>query len=622
VINSRKIKISEFLVPLGILSFLLSMLIPLPAVLLDGLLSISIVFSLFLLLSTLSVHNPLMLSSFPTMILIATFYRLALNVSTTRLILTGQESSALIEGLGGMVMQGSLVIGAVVFLIVTLIQFVVIAKGAERVAEVSARFTLDALPGKQMSIDADIRSGLLDVEGARKKRHELQIESRFFGALDGAMKFIKGDAIAGICITIVNICAGVVVGVLVRGLPLGEAVTRFTILTVGDGLLSQIPALLTSLAAAMIVTRVVSRESESATGEMMYQIAQLVIARRILGVICIGLAFVESIPFLPFVFLGAVLLLIPAKKLDDEGTTSAQQGFQPALPPLVELRLSREQLLHFGSIQGVQEALDGIRQGLFERWGLLLSHIDIREGAESGVMSTLFIRGFEHARSLTLLDSKDFQKLILEVLDEHRLSLLDDGMMRTMLNIVEERSPELVSQVVPDRYSLTEITSLCRCLLEEKIPVRNLDSILQAGLECPRNGQLLSFVRRSIGQIVERCTLDNANRISAWQLSPELDILFWPEAGSPAAQLRQAMDLVARELLLEEESYPVIITSSQTRRIFYELCKARGLRVTVLALDEISANSQIEVIGVLGNAATEAEAKQADFQTALREDVQ
>src|SRR5262249_3698188 len=211
--------------------------------------------------------NATQIASYPTILLITTLYRLALDISATRLILLQGDAGDVIRAFGMFVVGGNFVVGAVIFLIITLVQFIVVTKGSERVAEVAARFTLDAMPGKQMSIDADMRSGKIDFEQASKKREVLTRESQFYGAMDGAMKFVKGDAIAGIIITLINIIGGLIIGVAMRGLGLREAVQTYSILTIGNGLVSQIPALLISISAGMVVTRVASEVPDSNLGK-------------------------------------------------------------------------------------------------------------------------------------------------------------------------------------------------------------------------------------------------------------------------------------------------------------------------------------------------------------------
>ena len=232
------------------------LIIPLPTAMVDLLISINLMISTVMLMLSLYLPRALAFSTFPSMLLFTTLYRLALNVTTTRLILLKADAGEIIYTFGNFVVGGNFIVGAVIFLIITIVQFVVIAKGAERVSEVAARFTLDAMPGKQMSIDADMRAGAIDQETAKQRRNELAKESQLYGAMDGAMKFVKGDAIAGLIMTSINIVGGICVGVFMNGKEIGWAITKYGILTIGDGLVSQIPALLVSITSGVIVTRV------------------------------------------------------------------------------------------------------------------------------------------------------------------------------------------------------------------------------------------------------------------------------------------------------------------------------------------------------------------------------
>jgi type III secretion protein V len=284
------------------------MIVPLPTFVLDILLVLSITISVTMLMIAIYIPSALKLSSYPTIILITTLYRLALNVSSTRLILLNGFAGHVIEAFGKFVVRGNIVVGAVIFLILTIIQFLVIAKGAERVAEVAARFTLDAMPGKQMSIDADLRAGAFDLDEARRRRSELQRESQLFGSMDGAMKFVKGDTIAGLIITAINVVAGMIIGVTMMGLTPGEAGQKFTILTIGDGLVSQIPALLSSMTAGLIVTRVASEEEDSNLGkDISTQILAQPKAFAIAAGLLVGIGLVPGLPTVPFFTMAAVV---------------------------------------------------------------------------------------------------------------------------------------------------------------------------------------------------------------------------------------------------------------------------------------------------------------------------
>jgi flagellar biosynthesis protein FlhA len=282
-----------------IVSIVLMIIIPMPPQVLDVLLSISITLGLVILLLTMFTTEPLQFSVFPALLLVTTLYRLALNISSTRLILSQAYAGRVIDAFGHVVVGGSYVVGFIVFIIITVIQFVVITSGAGRVAEVAARFTLDAMPGKQMSIDAEFNAGLIGEAEAREKRRRLQREADFFGAMDGASKFVRGDAIAGVIITLVNIIGGLAIGVLQKGMALGEAVQTYTVLTIGDGLVAQVPAVLISTAAGILVTRATS---DASFGTELSR--QFTAFPRILFLVAGILFFLGLIPSMPhFVFL-------------------------------------------------------------------------------------------------------------------------------------------------------------------------------------------------------------------------------------------------------------------------------------------------------------------------------
>ena len=231
------------------------MIVPLPTPVMDTFIGLNLALSFLMLMMSMYVKTPLQFSVFPTMLLFTTLFRVGLNIATTRLILLQADAGEIIYTFGEFAVGGNFVVGAVVFLILTIVQFLVVAKGAERVAEVGARFTLDAMPGKQMSIDADLRAGVINMEEAQKRRADVQMESKMYGAMDGAMKFVKGDSIAGMVVTVVNIIGGTIIGITQRDLGAGEALQIYGILTIGDGLVSQIPSLLVAISAGILITR-------------------------------------------------------------------------------------------------------------------------------------------------------------------------------------------------------------------------------------------------------------------------------------------------------------------------------------------------------------------------------
>ncbi|SMG29640.1 flagellar biosynthesis protein FlhA [Dethiosulfovibrio salsuginis] len=301
----RMMRFSDVGIALLMIMVVIMMIIPLPTWLLDLLLTLNITLGVVVLLVTFYVNRALEISSFPSILLIVTLFRLALNVSTTRLILLKGDAGNIISSFGNFVVGGNYVVGAVVFLILVIIQFLVITKGAERVAEVAARFTLDAMPGKQMAIDADLNAGLIDELGAKERRRDIQREADFYGSMDGASKFVKGDAVAGLIITVINILGGLSIGVFQRGLSMGEAAGVYSLLTVGDGLVSQIPALLFSTATGIIVTRAASDSNlgQDVLASFVRYPRPLMIGTALL----FGFAMVPGLPTIPFIVLAVFL---------------------------------------------------------------------------------------------------------------------------------------------------------------------------------------------------------------------------------------------------------------------------------------------------------------------------
>src|SRR3954463_7255691 len=302
---------SKMAVPIGVVAIVLMLVVPLPAAVLDLLLGMNITCSLLILLVSMQIKKPLDFAVFPSLILIATLFRLSLNVSSTRLVLSDGYAGKVIEAFGHFVIGGSLVVGLVIFVILTIIQFVVITNGAGRVAEVGARFTLDAMPGKQMAIDADLNAGLINEAQARKRRFEVTAEADFYGSMDGASKFVKGDAIAGIIVTIINLIGGFAIGVIQKGMAPADAVSTFSLLTVGDGLVSMVPALLLSTATGIIVTRSAT-EGDMGT-DLLAQLGRFKQPIRIAGGAAIALCLIPGLPKLPFLVIGAGFLVMAAR---------------------------------------------------------------------------------------------------------------------------------------------------------------------------------------------------------------------------------------------------------------------------------------------------------------------
>lgn len=305
--NVKNRNLAMLAVPVGVVGIILLLIVPIPAVLLDMLIIVNIMLALVTLLTTMFVKKPLDFSVFPSLLLVATLFRLGLNVASTRLVLGDGYAGQVIEAFGHVAVGGSMIIGAVIFTILVVIQFVVVTKGAERVAEVSARFSLDAMPGKQMSIDGDMRAGVIDVNEARARRAVIEKESQMFGSMDGAMKFVKGDAIAGLIIIVVNILGGIAIGVTQKGLSTADALQLYAVLTVGDGMVSQVPALLIAITAGIIVTRVSSDESADLGSDIGEQVVAQPKALLIGGLLLVLFGLIPGFPTLTFLALALLV---------------------------------------------------------------------------------------------------------------------------------------------------------------------------------------------------------------------------------------------------------------------------------------------------------------------------
>lgn len=386
-----------------IVSIIFMMILPLPTALVDVLIGTNMTLSAILLMVAMYLPSPLAFSSFPSVLLVTTLFRLGISIATTRLILLQGDAGHIIETFGNFVVGGNLIVGLVVFLILTIVQFVVITKGAERVAEVAARFSLDAMPGKQMSIDADLRAGTIDMDDARKRRTLVEKESQLYGAMDGAMKFVKGDAIAGLIIVAVNLLGGILIGTLQRGLSAGEAVQIYSILTIGDGLIAQIPALFIAICAGIIVTRVQTGEGGPSNvgkdigAQVLAQPRALLIA----AAVALGMGLIPGMPTLTFLSLAAVVgivgfvLLRGTRKVVDEKTgeiteipalaadgqpaprPSSEGGaeFAPTLPLMIDVAAGLQQ--HFKA-EELNDELIKIRRALYFDLGVPFPGIQLR----------------------------------------------------------------------------------------------------------------------------------------------------------------------------------------------------------------------------------------------------
>jgi type III secretion protein V len=516
--------------PLAVVLVVALMVVPLPNLLLDTLLAINLALSLLLLLSAVGVKRPESFTVLPAILLLCTLFRLGLNVATTRQLLSTGEAPMTIQAFGEFVVGGNLIVGAVVFLIVTLVQFIVISKGAERVAEVSARFALDAMPGKQISIDADLRSGVISLAEARLRRLELQKESKLYGALDGAMKFIKGDAVAGLFITCLNMVAGIVAGITIHKMGFDTAVSRFTIYTVGDGLVSQLPALLVSIAAGLAVTRVSGEESVGR--DLFLQLTEEKSVPLVTALLLGMVAMLPGTPTLAFI-VPAIALVVVWLGLASQREVSVKPPSFRGHPPLA-LELSQEALGILQRRVGFVEEVQELRRCYFKRWGLVLPEpeIEILAGAEGAVAN--FRRYGTLMAAVT--GEEGFSEQVLWAFErlavERSLEFLDDTQTRLILESYDGRCEDLINSVVPGILSITRLTGVFRRLLEERVPLKDLPGILQGVLEWHsqtgvpegmKDELLMICVRRKLRQLIAESLPDG--ELSVVTLSPEIEQL-------------------------------------------------------------------------------------------------
>ncbi|MBF0389577.1 MAG: flagellar biosynthesis protein FlhA [Desulfamplus sp.] len=428
ILQTLKKESSDIVMVLAMVSILMAMILPLPAILLDFFLALNITMAVIVLITTMYTKEPLDFAIFPSLLLVLTLFRLALNIGTTRMILLhGSEgplaAGAIIMSFGNFVVGGNYVVGLIIFIILVLINFMVITKGAGRIAEVAARFTLDAMPGKQMAIDADLNAGMIDEAEAKRRRKAIARESEFHGAMDGASKFVSGDAVAGIIITIINIGAGFIIGVLQQGMPVMEALTNYTLLTVGDGLVSQIPALLISTSAGLLVSRAGSenRMGKDFVGHLLSSPTPVYIGSVI--VFCLGL--VPGLPAFPFMTLAVTLatgtwyFLRDAKPKDDESETTTSDSETPEAPGSpddVEHLLNVDTIeleVGYGLIPLVDKQQDGmllgrikaIRRQFATEMGIIIPPIHIRDNLQlSAAQYRILIKGVEAAGSELMIN--------------------------------------------------------------------------------------------------------------------------------------------------------------------------------------------------------------------------
>ena len=489
----------------GIVAIIALMIVPLPNWAIDILVAVNISGGILLLLLAIYISNPLEFSVFPSVLLISTLFRLALSIATTRMILLHGEAGHIIQTFGDMVAGGNLVVGLVVFLIITVVQFIVIAKGSERVAEVAARFSLDAMPGKQMSIDSDLRSGLIDKDEARRRRRMLENESKLNGSLDGAMKFVKGDAIAGIIIIIINLLGGLTIGVLQQDMTLSDATVKYSILTIGDGMVSQIPALLGAMSAGLLVTRTTDDEHDKHLGDAIGR--QLTAKPRVLlmgGGLCVLFSAVPGFPTVVFMALGlaffaAGFMLTPSlrarwEKLVQPTLSTVMRRsptapvlmsaeavqVRPTVPLLLEVPVGRLDAQESHSLlAGLEGVLDHFQLNL----GMRLPRIDVHAMRPDEDKPAVWrLLAYEVPIAEGELQQEDTVPSLVNEVRESLRRHVNLFMGTQEANLLLTRAaidlPDVVKETLR-ALPLARVAEILRRLVEEEVAIRNLRDILE-----------------------------------------------------------------------------------------------------------------------------------------------
>ncbi|MFN6996690.1 MAG: FHIPEP family type III secretion protein, partial [Aquincola tertiaricarbonis] len=585
----RRSSVSDLLLVAGVLAIMAMMVLTLTPLVIDAMVAVNIAIGVLLLLVSLYIGSPLEFSVFPSVLLITTLFRLAVSVATTKLILLEGHAGHIIDAFGHMVAGGSLVVGLVVFLIITVVQFIVIAKGAERVAEVAARFSLDAMPGKQLSIDSDLRSGLLDKDEARRKRRELELESKLHGSLDGAMKFVKGDAIAGIVIIVINLLGGLGVGVLQQGMPVGAALVKYSVLTIGDGMVAQIPALLAAMAAGLIVTRASDDEQDRHLGDAI--VRQVGAKPRVLlvaGGLCLLLALVPGFPWYVFGVLGLAFaaggaLLLPALRArwvawsrPARESILRRKDLAPAVlhtaPPVPRPTLALQMEVPAQALQGgmagrLVQALEAMLDRINLELGLPLPRVAVHAVPGPGWRLLAFdvpiATGAVPAGLAADAVPAVLAETVRQALRRHLALFLGTQEASAYLHRAGQDMPEVVKEVLR-ALPLQRVAELLRRLVEEEVPIRHARDILEALADAAQREKdvyaLTELARIALKrQLSHRCAPDG--RLRAVLLLPELE-----EALRQAVRVSNGVQQLAMEPQHAQAVMAALVQSVQAHR--------------------------------------------------------
>ncbi len=616
----------EAVIAAVVLAVVAMMVVPLPPALLDVLLTLNLAAAVMLLLAAVFTPEPLRFSAFPTILVVTTLFRAGLNVAATRLILAEGDAGSVVRAFGSQVAAQNLVVGLVVFAVITVIQLIVVARGAERVAEVAARFALDAMPGKQMAIDAEVRSGSLDREAARRRRDELDRESQLYGAMDGAMRFVKGDAVAAIIIVVINLVGGLVIGLGYRKMSAGDAVTTYSILSIGEGLVSQIPSLLVAVASGLLVTRVAASGNRALSEGLA---PELVAEPRALGGVAIlfgAMALIPGMPLAPFLALallaGGAALWARRRKLaklaaaERDGATLGEEDASSesgaGLSSTLVLRFGKKLAAGEGAALG--KALAEVRRAVTARTGAPLPVILTRRdrALDAGELELDF-----HGTPVVqlaldgaqLAEQGSFAAAVRELLPPPLVAaapeLIELDTVQRLLDAARQLQPVLVREVVPAMIGVPALTEVVRGLVREQVPLGDFGPVLAALAAIPAPAS------KEPGELVELVRARMQRQIR-WRWAPRGELEVFTLDGLIEDAVRTSIDRrdgqsilalepdIAQDILravreaTAESPDGVILTSGDVRRHLRALLAPELPRLAVLAPHELPAGTSVK----------------------------
>jgi flagellar biosynthesis protein FlhA len=668
---------------LAVVGILAVMIIPIPRQLMDVLITFNIALSVIVVLVTMYLREPIEFAVFPSLLLVLTLLRLCLNVASTRLILLTANPGSVIRAFGTFVVGGNYVVGVIIFAILVVIQFVVITRGAGRISEVAARFTLDAMPGKQMAIDADLNAGLITEAQARERRRNIERGADFYGAMDGATKFVRGDAIAGLIITAVNIVGGLIIGILIQGRSPAEAVQTYTLLTIGDGLVSQIPALIVATSAGIVVTRTVS-EADLGT-DIVRQVLAYPRATGIAAAMLFLLALVPGLPTIPFMLIGAVMAVVATstsrtklleeqkRRRADELEKRAAEVPEPEERPIDLLQVDTMEVELGYALIPIADAAQGgdllnrvsmIRRQMALKMGFMVPPIRIRDNMQLEPNEyVILIREAEVARYTLYVDhflamdpglakeslpglatvepafgmpavwvtaeQKDAaEKLgytvvdppsvlathLTEIIKRYAHELLTRQDVSDLIENLKKTTTAVVDELIPTRMSIGEVQKVLQNLLRERVPIRNLERVLEILSDYATITKDLDLVTEYVRQGLARTICSDYvgadGKMHVMTLAPDIEqdiagsvqeIHGVSRAVLEPGHIQRIISSVARavEKMVSMGNQPIILCAAQARRFMKRMVEKQLPNVAVLSFNEIDPSVTLESEGTV-----------------------